>query len=91
MRTPPEFFQGLIAHDFQGLINAEASPGAELAGKEKTPSKTCAPPCKDKPDKPTSPSATCTNPRNPCPPKKKASGFMPAVEGWSTPPAPPAL
>jgi hypothetical protein len=42
-------------------------------------------------DKPTSPSATCTNPRNPCPPKKKASGFMPAVEGWSTPPAPPAL
>jgi len=105
MQTLPEFFQGLIAQDFQGILDADRSPEAasgELAGKAKKPPKTpgvgcsvnkvaCkkksttrAPLCKQH-----SPGVGCSPPDRPK--KKKAAAFLPDVQGWSIPPAPPAF
>ena len=55
MQTLPEFFQGSVAQDFQGILDAdpppEAAPG-ELACEAKKPPKTCAPACKNPPPTP---------------------------------------
>jgi len=68
MQILPEFFQGSIAQDFQGILDADTSPEAgfgELAGGAKKPPKTCAPPCKEV-------SGTgCTRPVNRC--RKKST------------------
>jgi hypothetical protein len=108
MQTVPEFFQGLIAQDFQENLDAdllrEAASG-ELAAKAKKPQKSCTPSCKDKPtppgcsgvgcpskekNKPTPPGCTGHKDRRCKTPKRKAA-FLPEVEGWSIPPAPPAF
>lgn len=142
MKTPHEFFQGPIAQEFPGLLNADVSAEAKrkkdrttldtknppcsvvvyfckvdgttpdtkappcsvvvkLCKADGTTPDTKAPPCSvmkilcmDK-----SPTTTPTTKAPPCSvqakyckgKKKKATGFLPAVEGWSMPPAPPAI
>jgi hypothetical protein len=86
MPTPPRFLQGSISQDFQGILDDESSPEAkalELAGKKK-PHKS-EPPCTTEPTE----TPNCTK-KEPCKPPKKAA-FLPEVQGWSMPPAPPAL
>jgi hypothetical protein len=83
-----------------------AKTGAPCKDHPKTPGTTCTPgklPCKGKgkasckPICNTEPTAgvtcgTACSGKKPCkPPKKKAAAFLPDVEGWSTPPAPPAF
>jgi hypothetical protein len=90
MRTVPEFIHGSITQDFQGILDAEPLTEAasdELAAKAQTPAKTGSPVCKQ--EKPQS-GKTCTD-KAPCKTKKEAASFVPGVEGWSIPPAPPAF
>jgi len=100
MQTVPEFFQGSIAQDFQAILDAdllrEASSG-ELACKAKGPPRSPAPQCTspvrcNKSAPKCSNNKACTSRNDKCkPPKKKAAAFLPGVEGWSIPPAPPAF
>ena len=89
MRTLPEFFQGPVTRDFQGILDADPSAEAassELSADEKKPSsdKKC----------PLSGSGCTGHKKKVCPtgkPPKKAAAFQPDVQGWSVPPAPPAF
>jgi len=85
MQRLPEFFQGSIAQDFPGILDAGPSPAAafsELAGKARKP-RTSGPVCKRR-----SIGSACTRPVNRCPRKKNAAVFQPSLEGWSIPVAP---
>ena len=77
MKTPPEFFQGPIAQDFAGIADFDRSPAREAKKSPKTTPDTKNPPCSIE--------------ARLCKKKKKADAFLPAVEGWSMPPAPPAF
>jgi hypothetical protein len=97
MRTLPEFFQGSIAQDFPGILEAVASESRKKKSPSTTPD-TKAPPCSVetrfcKPDgtTPDTKAPPCSVVAKLCKKKKKAADFLPAVEGWSLPPAPPAF
>jgi hypothetical protein len=104
MKTTHEFFQGLIAQDFQEILNAAPAPDAlrrEAAGAKKPASgkPVCKPAekpktgayCKgDEGSQPTQdPSCSCDSSCRPA--KKKTGAFLPSLPGWSSPPAPPVF
>jgi hypothetical protein len=99
---PPCSVEALSCGDVGKTIKPPCSVEVKLC-KKKSPSDTGTtkrPPCStDRVNcKKKSPSDTaktnrpqCTDHKERCRPKKKADAFLPGVEGWSMPPAPPAF
>ena len=96
MSDLPELLHGTIAQEHRDMLQA-VWLSAEPKHEHKTHHKDCTVDCGEETNNTCTPTCpdTCTNGPDcsllpaVCPGKEKKAAFLPAVAGWSTPPAPP--